>query len=241
MRRLQVITPLLLGLALAAPDASRARPDRDRAFHHDRAAGAAGLRAAADPCPGLHLDAGLLGLWDGWLLLGAGHLGAAAAVGLLWTPGYWGWNSGVYAWNGGYWGPHVGFYGGVNYGFGYRRRRLLRRALGSRRVRLQSQREQFRQRPHHQRLQPDRDQQQQPAGSPSMAATAASPRGRPRSRKRSRTSSMWRRPRCRRSTSRPPPAIPSCATRPITVCRRSRQPRARRSSPAMAWSPPGQP
>ena len=40
-------------------------------------------------------------------------------VGLLWTPGYWGWHGGVYAWNGGYWGPHVGFYGGVNYGFGF--------------------------------------------------------------------------------------------------------------------------
>ena len=41
------------------------------------------------------------------------------AVGLLWTPGYWGWGGGGYAWHGGYWGPHVGFYGGVNYGFGY--------------------------------------------------------------------------------------------------------------------------
>ena len=29
----------------------------------------------------------------------------APAVGLLWTPGYW--------------GPQVGFYGGVNYGYGY--------------------------------------------------------------------------------------------------------------------------
>jgi len=43
----------------------------------------------------------------------------APAVGLLWTPGYWGWSSGFYAWHAGYWGPHVGFYGGVNYGFGY--------------------------------------------------------------------------------------------------------------------------
>jgi hypothetical protein len=40
-------------------------------------------------------------------------------VGLLWTPGYWGWSNGIYAWNGGYWGPHVGFYGGVSYGYGY--------------------------------------------------------------------------------------------------------------------------
>ncbi len=53
------------------------------------------------------------------LLLGAGHLGAAPSDGLLWTPGYWGWNNGLYLWNAGYWGPHVGFYGGVNYGFGY--------------------------------------------------------------------------------------------------------------------------
>src|ERR1700722_2862801 len=41
------------------------------------------------------------------------------AVGLLWTPGYWGWRNGIYAWNGGYWGPHVGFYGVVSYGYGY--------------------------------------------------------------------------------------------------------------------------
>jgi hypothetical protein len=40
-------------------------------------------------------------------------------VGLLWTPGYWGFGGGVYAFHVGYWGPHVGYYGGVNYGFGY--------------------------------------------------------------------------------------------------------------------------
>jgi hypothetical protein len=40
-------------------------------------------------------------------------------VGLLWTPGYWGFAGGVYGFHAGYWGPHIGFYGGVNYGFGY--------------------------------------------------------------------------------------------------------------------------
>jgi hypothetical protein len=40
-------------------------------------------------------------------------------VGVLWTPGYWGFVGGVYLFHPGYWGPHVGFYGGVNYGFGY--------------------------------------------------------------------------------------------------------------------------
>jgi hypothetical protein len=40
-------------------------------------------------------------------------------VGLLWTPGYWGWGNGGYFFHEGYWGPHVGFYGGINYGFGY--------------------------------------------------------------------------------------------------------------------------
>jgi hypothetical protein len=40
-------------------------------------------------------------------------------VGLLWTPGYWGFAGGLYGWHAGYWGPHVGFYGGVNYGFGF--------------------------------------------------------------------------------------------------------------------------
>jgi hypothetical protein len=43
----------------------------------------------------------------------------APSPGLLWTPGYWGWGSGAYLWHAGYWGPHVGFYGGVNYGYGY--------------------------------------------------------------------------------------------------------------------------
>jgi hypothetical protein len=40
-------------------------------------------------------------------------------VGLLWTPGYWGFVGGIYRFHVGYWGPHVGYYGGVNYGFGY--------------------------------------------------------------------------------------------------------------------------
>jgi hypothetical protein len=40
-------------------------------------------------------------------------------VGVLWTPGYWGYNGSVYAFNEGYWGPTVGFYGGIDYGFGY--------------------------------------------------------------------------------------------------------------------------
>ena len=40
-------------------------------------------------------------------------------VGLLWTPGYWGWGGSAFLWHEGYWGPHVGFYGGINYGFGY--------------------------------------------------------------------------------------------------------------------------
>ena len=38
---------------------------------------------------------------------------------LLWTPGYWDWDDGLYIWHEGYWGPEVGFYGGVDYGFGY--------------------------------------------------------------------------------------------------------------------------
>jgi hypothetical protein len=40
-------------------------------------------------------------------------------VGVLWTPGYWGWGGSAYVFHAGYWGPHIGFYGGVNYGFGY--------------------------------------------------------------------------------------------------------------------------
>jgi hypothetical protein len=43
----------------------------------------------------------------------------APAVGLYWTPGYWGFAGAGYLWYPGYWGPTVGFYGGINYGFGY--------------------------------------------------------------------------------------------------------------------------
>ena len=88
MRRLHVITPLLLGLAMAAPAP---------AAHAQIGIGLS--ITIAPPVLPIYVQ--------------------PPAVGLLWTPGYWGWNNGVYAWNGGYWGPHIGFYGGVNYGFGY--------------------------------------------------------------------------------------------------------------------------
>ncbi len=39
--------------------------------------------------------------------------------GVLWTPPYWGYAGGLYGFHAGYWGPRVGFYGGINYGFGY--------------------------------------------------------------------------------------------------------------------------
>jgi len=41
------------------------------------------------------------------------------AVGLYWTPPWWGWNGAAYVFHAGYWGPSVGYYGGINYGFGY--------------------------------------------------------------------------------------------------------------------------
>jgi hypothetical protein len=43
----------------------------------------------------------------------------APQPGLLWTPGYWGWDDGYFIWHSGYWATQIGFYGGVNYGFGY--------------------------------------------------------------------------------------------------------------------------
>jgi hypothetical protein len=63
---------------------------------------------------------GLLGQRSQRLFLGAGHTWVQPpSVGLLWTPGYWGWRDGIYVWSAGYWEPHIGFYGGVDYGFGY--------------------------------------------------------------------------------------------------------------------------
>ena len=43
----------------------------------------------------------------------------APYVGALWTPPYWGWDSGRYRFHDGYWGDRVGYYGGINYGYGY--------------------------------------------------------------------------------------------------------------------------
>ncbi len=65
----------------------------------------------------------------------------------------------VYGFHEGYWGPHVGFYGGINYGFGYLRRRLRRRPLGRQSLLLQQRRQQLRRSPRHQRLrEPQRHQ-----------------------------------------------------------------------------------
>ena len=80
----------------------------------------AGLRAAALPRGRLSVDARAIGPCGGggyyWV---PGTWVQPPRVGVLWTPGYWGFVGGVYAFHAGYWGPHVGFYGGVNYGFGY--------------------------------------------------------------------------------------------------------------------------
>ena len=65
------------------------------------------------------MDAWILPIRRLWLLLGVGALGNAPAVGMLWTPGYWGMDGGRYLWHAGYWGREVGFYGGINYGNGY--------------------------------------------------------------------------------------------------------------------------
>ena len=84
------------------------------------AAGAARLRAAGRPGRRLPVEPRLLGVWAGegyyWV---PGVWVRPPAVGLLWTPGYWGWGGSAFLFHEGYWGPHVGFYGGINYGFGY--------------------------------------------------------------------------------------------------------------------------
>ena len=63
-----------------------------------------------------------IGSWDGdaddyyWV---PGTWVMPPAVGVLWTPGWWGWEGVGFRFHEGYWGPRVGFYGGINYGFGY--------------------------------------------------------------------------------------------------------------------------
>jgi hypothetical protein len=71
-------------------------------------------------------------------------------AGLLWTPGYWESEEGVYVFHVGYWGPHIGFYGGVNYGFGYDG--IVRWLLEERQLLLQQHSEQSHQCYSHERL-----------------------------------------------------------------------------------------
>jgi hypothetical protein len=119
MRRLHLITPLLLGFALVVP----------APVAHAQIGIGLSITIAPPilpvyvqppiPAPGYLWTPGYWAYGpDGYYWV-PGTWVQPPVVGLLWTPGYWGWNAGVYAWNGGYWGPHVGFYGGVNYGFGY--------------------------------------------------------------------------------------------------------------------------
>ena len=108
------------------------------------AAAAARIRSAADAGAGLLLDAGLLGLEQRRLLLGARRLGRAAAAGPSVDAGLLGVRRRRLCLPSRLLGPHVGFYGGVNYGFGYYGRgydggRWERRALL-----LQYRRQQFR-------------------------------------------------------------------------------------------------
>ena len=119
MRRLQVITPLLIGFALAAP-APAAYAQIGIGLSITIAPPVLPIYVQPEiPAPGYMWTPGYWAYGDNGYYWVPGTWVQPPAVGLLWTPGYWGWNSGVYAWNGGYWGPHVGFYGGVNYGFGY--------------------------------------------------------------------------------------------------------------------------
>jgi hypothetical protein len=123
MRRLHLVTPLLLGplfgVALAVPGPQA---------HAQLAVGLSVTVAPPVlpiyvqppiPTPGYIWTPGYWA-WgpDGYYWV-PGTWVLPPAVGLLWTPGYWGWNDGGYAWNAGYWGPTVGFYGGIDYGFGY--------------------------------------------------------------------------------------------------------------------------
>ena len=104
------------------------------------------------PAPGYHLDSRLLGLRGCRLLLGSRRLGATSQRRPSVDPWLLGLCGRSVRLARGYWGPHVGFYGGVNYGFGYRRRRLLRRRMARRSIRLQQRRGELRQRPCDQRL-----------------------------------------------------------------------------------------
>ena len=119
MRRLHLITPLLIGFALAVPAP---------AAHAQVAVGLSITLAPPElpiyeqppiPAPGYIWTPGYWAYGpDGYFWV-PGTWILPPAVGLLWTPGYWGWGGGFYAWNPGYWGPQVGYYGGINYGFGY--------------------------------------------------------------------------------------------------------------------------
>src|SRR4029077_1953406 len=58
-----------------------ASADRSGCFRAHRASGASCLRAASLPRTGVYLDARILGLWGGRILLGARHMGDGASGG----------------------------------------------------------------------------------------------------------------------------------------------------------------
>jgi WXXGXW repeat (2 copies) len=119
MRRLHLITPLLLGLAWAVP-VPGAQAQIAVGFSITIAPPILPIYVQpAIPAPGYIWTPGYWAYGPVGYYWVPGTWVLPPTVGLLWTPGYWGWRGGFYGWNAGYWGPHVGFYGGVNYGFGY--------------------------------------------------------------------------------------------------------------------------
>src|SRR5579885_1149956 len=72
---------------------ARCRIRQYRYIRRHRAAPVAGLRTTDRARSGLHLDARLLGVGSRLrLLLGPGRLVLPPQVGVLWTPGWWGWD-----------------------------------------------------------------------------------------------------------------------------------------------------
>ena len=134
MRRLHLITPFLLGLALAVPGP---------AAHAQVAVGLSITIAPpvlpvyvqpAIPAPGYIWTPGLLGVWPGRLLLGAGHLGSAAAGRPFVDPGLLGVEQRCVCLERRLLGPDSRVLRRHRLRLRLYRRRLLRRPLGSRAV-----------------------------------------------------------------------------------------------------------
>ena len=119
-RQLVTLTVALLAAVLLLLSSRAAAGRRGGGVGQHRSTAAAGLRAAAAPCTGLHLGTRITGATDPTAISGCPAPGYCRRIPIsCGRPVTGDSRMALYVWNPGYWGPEVGFYGGIVYGYGY--------------------------------------------------------------------------------------------------------------------------